>query len=460
MSQAQLWAVREFSGAPLGDERRATRLIRIAGGLASNPGMAISSCCGQSGAQAITRFLSRPEVTIESVLEPHISETYYRIQEYDRVLAVQDTSHLDFGGREDLEGAGPIGTGEESLGLMLHSMLMVSPERTPLGVAGIQVWARDAKKKGKSKDRRNKSVDDKESRKWLIGFSQAEACTPSGKRLLVIGDRESDLYALFVAKRRETTDLLVRLSQNRAINDEEYKYIYDAVDNAPVFGEYKLVVPKKTSRPEREATLEVKSVKVTIKPPRHRTPDIPNIPVTVWVAEAKEKDAPEKVKPLHWILITTRCTESYETSLCAIRDYSVRWVIEEYHYILKSGCRIERYQIETADRLEPAIAINAVLAWRLLHLTKIARETPDESAEKVCTELEARVLNEYLRREGEKVPAQIRTVKDFVMGVAIMGHFMESRYTGRPGPRVIWRGLKRLEDMVLGYGLASASEFR
>jgi hypothetical protein len=432
----------------------------MAEGLIKNPGKAISSCCGQSGAQAISRFLGRPEVTVESVLEPHRSETFYRVQGYDRVIAVQDTSHLDFGGREDLEGAGPIGTGDRSLGLMMHTTLMVSPDKTPLGVAGIQIWARGPNEKGKRKDRRKKPVDDKESRKWLVGLDDAEACTPHGKRLLVVGDRESDVYALFVAQRRETTDLLVRLNHNRAIKDDEHSYIYDAVASAPVLGEYKIVIPRRSSRKEREATLEIKSVKVTLKPPRHRTSDIPNIPVTVWIVEAKEKDAPEGVEALHWVLLTTRCTESYETAVCAIRDYSVRWVIEEYHYILKSGCRIERYQIETADRLEPAIGINAVVAWRLLHLTKIARETPDESAEKVCTEVEAKVLEEYLRREGERIPERIRTVKDFVMGVAIMGFFMESRRTGRPGPKVIWRGLKRLEDMVTGYSLASTCEFR
>lgn len=458
-SQAWLWAVREFSGAELGDGRRAARLIRIAEGLASNPGKAISSYCGKSGAQAISRFFARPEVTVENVLKPHRSETTYRLQEYDRVIAVQDTTHLDFGGRADLEGAGPISSCERSLGLMMHSALMVTPDKTPLGVAGIQIWARDAKK-DKSKDKRKRPVDNKESRKWLYGLSAAEACAPKGKRLLVVGDRESDIYALFVAERKETTDLLVRLNHNRTIKDEEHRYILDALAAAPVIGEYKVTIPRRSSRREREATLEIKAVKVTLKPPRNRAPDIPNIPVDMWIVEAKEKDAPEGVEALHWTLLTTRRTESLESAICAVRDYTVRWVIEEYHYILKSGCRIERYQIETADRLEPAIAINAVLAWRLLHLTKIARETPEESAQKVCTELEAKILEQYLRKEREKVPEHIRTVKDFVMGVAIMGDFMESRYTGRPGPKVIWRGLKRLEDMVLGYGLATACEIR
>lgn len=439
----------------MGDDRRAARLVRIAEALANNPGMAISSCCGKSGPQAITRFLGRPEVTIESVLEAHRAETYYRVQEHDRVIAVQDTTHLDFGGRADLEGAGLISTSDRSLGLMMHSTLMVSPQRTPLGVAGIQIWARDPGKKGETKDRRKKPIDDKESRKWLRGLADAEACAPCGKHLLVVGDRESDVYALFAMPRRETTDILVRFTHNRAIvdEDEECKYVLDALDRAPVLGIYGIVVPRKAGRKERTAQLEIKAVKVTLKPPRHRTRDIPNTTVDVWVVEAREKDVPEGVAGLHWILISTRCAESLESAICTVRDYGVRWVIEEYHFILKSGCRIERYQIETAERLEPAIAINAVVAWRLLHLTKIARETPEESAEKICTKIEAKVLEEYLRKKGEKVPEQIVTVKDFVMGVAIMGHFMESRYTGRPGPKVIWRGLRRLEDIVMGYGI-------
>ena len=459
-SQAWSWAAREFSGAELGDERRAARLIRIAAGLAAKPGIAISSCCGKSGAQAICRFLGRPEVGVESVLLPHRQETLHRVRQLDRVIAVQDTSHLDFGGRADLEGAGPIGTSEDSLGLMMHSTLMVSPDKTPVGVAGIQIWGREPKQRGKRKDRRKKQVKEKESQKWLVGLTAAESCTPPGKHLLVVSDRESDVFALFVASRRETTDLLVRLSHNRAIKDEEHEYILDAAAGADVIGEYEVTVAKRSSRAERKATLEIKSVRVMLKPPRHRTPDIPNTPVEVWVIEAKEKGAPEGVEGLHWLLITTGRSDSYESAVCGVRDYTVRWVIEEYHYILKTGCRIERYQIETADRLEPAIAVNAVVAWRLLHLTKTARESPEDSASKVCTDLEAKVLEQWLRKEREKVPERIRTVKDFVMGVAIMGGFLESRYTGRPGPKTIWRGLKRLGDMVLGYHLAIASEFR
>ena len=116
--------------------------------------------------------------------------------------------------------------------------------------------------------------------------------------------------------------------------------------------------------------------------------------------------------------------------------------------------------METADRLEPAIAVNTVVAWRLLHLTKMAGESPKDLASKVCTGIEAKVMEEWLRKEEETVPGQIHTVKDFVMGVVIMGGFLASRKTGLPGPKTVWRGLKRLEDIVLGYNIAIDCAFR
>jgi len=459
-SQSLSWATREFAGAELGDERRAARLVRIAAGLAAKPGEAISWCCGRSGAQAMSRFFGRPEVTVESVLEPHRQETLYRTMGLERVIAVQDTTHLNFGSREGIEGAGLISTSEKTFGLMMHSTLMVSPDKTPLGVAGLQIWARDPQERGKKKDRRNRPVTDKESNKWLLGLQAAENCAPVGKHLIVVGDRESDVYALFTAPRRENTDLLVRLSQNRAIKDEEHQKILDAVDAALVIGDYVVTVPKKPSVKEHKTTLAIKSVRVILKPPRNRTPDVPNIPVEVWVIEAKEKDAPAGVEGLHWLLITTRCSDSYESAVCAVKDYTVRWVVEEYHHVLKDGCRVERNQMETADRLEPAIAVNTVVAWRLLHLTKMAGESPKDLASKVCTGIEAKVMEEWLRKEEETVPGQIHTVKDFVMGVAIMGGFLASRKTGLPGPKTVWRGLKRLEDIVLGYNIAIDCAFR
>ena len=133
--------------------------------------------------------------------------------------------------------------------------------------------------------------------------------------------------------------------------------------------------------------------------------------------------------------------------------YSVRWVIEEYHKVLKSGCRVEKMQFETADRLKPAVAVLCVVAWRVLRFTKISREYPDAPAVTICTETERKIMEKWMQKSKEKHPL-INTAAEFVRAVAVLGGFMARKSDGNPGTKVIWQGLKRLEDLVIGYELA------
>lgn len=230
------WAEGEFGGADLGDARRTRRLVQIAAGAGSDIGSALSSTCGKSGAQAISRLLSRAETTLCSVTEPHVERTRARCSTRGRVLAVQDTTVLDFTTHAGTEGIGPITTSAKSRGLLMHTVLAVSEDRVPLGILGIQVWARDAANRGVARERRSRLVGDKESCKWLIGLEQAQSATDAEQEVLVVGDRESDVYVLFAAPRRAGTELLIRLAHNRRICDGEYAYVRDAIAAAPVAG--------------------------------------------------------------------------------------------------------------------------------------------------------------------------------------------------------------------------------
>lgn len=453
------WASLEFGGCSLGDLRRAKRLVKIAQGLADNVGCAVSSCCGRGSAQLISRFFDQKEVTTDSVLESHIKRTAARCSKFDLVIAVQDTTFLDFTGRKDLENElGPIGSRQQSRGVLAHSVMAVSPGRSVLGLLGMSIWARDPAGFGQGARRRNRLVADKESRKWLGGLYQAESALPESQPLLVVGDRESDVFALFAAPRRKNTDILVRANQNRAIVDEEFSYVREAIESAPELGLYEVNVPRQGARRARKAKLVVQARPIYVKPPLHKTPDVPDGAVKLYVVRAREIDAPDGVEPLDWILLTSLEVDDLASALTVIDFYSVRWVIEEFHRVLKSGCKVERLQFETLDRLKPVIAVLSVVAWRVLSLSKKAREEPEAHVSSVCTETERRVMEKWMEMKKEKSP-EIKTVEDFVRAVAILGGFMGRKCDGKPGTKTLWQGLRRLEDLVQGYELAVSTGF-
>jgi hypothetical protein len=448
------WASSEFGGCKLGDKRRTKRLVSIARGLAENVGTAVSSCCGRGAAQLISRFFEQDEVTVDSVLKSHVDQTALRCSGESLVIAVQDTSFLDFTGRRSLERElGPIGPAKESRGMLMHSVLAVTAEKTPLGLLGLRIWARDAREFGKGSMRRSRFVADKESGKWLDGLAQAESALPDTVPLLVVGDRESDVFALFAADRRKNTDLLVRANQNRAIEDGEFTRMRDAVDAAPILGGYVVAVPRQGSRRARDAQMLVQARAITVKAPLHKTSDIAEKTVELYVIRTREVNAPDGVDPLDWTLVTSMPVADLVSARRVIGYYSVRWVIEEFHRVLKSGCRAERLQFETLERLKPVIAVLSVVAWRVLRLTKAVREEPDAPASAVCSETERRVMERWMEMKKEKSPG-IMTAEQFVRAVAFLGGFRGRKCDGKPGTKTLWQGLRRLEDLVQGYELA------
>jgi hypothetical protein len=454
-TDTSVWAVREFGGADLGDCRRTQRLVRIASGAASRIGAAMSSVCGKCGSQAATRLLGRAEVTLASVLEPHIKRTSERCAGERRILAVQDTTALDFTGHACTDGLGPITTASHSQGLLMHTVLAVGTGKVPVGLLGMQVWARSESMRGCSKDRRKRHVNEKESNKWLVGLEQAQSAVSADVRMLVVGDRESDVYALFAVPRRGGVELLVRLAQNRALDDEEHSRVREALGNAAVAGVHRIEVPRQKGRPKRVATLELRVARVSIKRPAGCGRDMPGS-VEVSLIWAREKDAPDGLEPLDWVLLTTERVEGLGSAVEMVECYSVRWVIEEFHRVLKDGCRIEKMQFDTVERIKPALAILAVVAWRVLRLTKQSRSDPDASVSEVANAEEVSVLNLWIKSQGER--EALETVRAFTIAVARLGGFLGRKSDGMPGTKTIWQGLRNLEMLLLGHRLATQQE--
>jgi hypothetical protein len=455
------WAEEEFAGARLYDARLRRRLYTVAEDFFAQPGVLIPQACSGSPAKskAAYRFFENARVDMPSLLTGHVEATAQRMQPHAVVLAVQDTTTLNYTAHPATEGLGPINTTKDhGVGLLLHDTLAFTVEGTPLGLVDVQCWARDPHAAGKKALRNQLPIDAKESVKWLRSYRAAAAVQRLCPSTLVVsvGDREADLHELFWEAQQTAAGpkLLVRAERTRqrkveAASAEEHEDLWHKMVAAPVAGHQGLALPRQGARPARTATLEVRYAAVTLRPPERSQA----LAVAAWAVYAREVEAPPEVTaPLEWMLLTTVAVETFAQALERLQWYTRRWGIEVYHRVLKSGCRIEDRQLHRAESLERCLAIDLVVAWRIFWLVKHGRETPNVLCDLVLAEDEWKALYATVRHVDP--PLTPPTLREAVRMIAALGGFLGRPRDGEPGTITVWRGLARLDNIVLGYRLA------
>jgi hypothetical protein len=446
---AEDWAEEEFGQAALGDQRLNKRLLHLARAFYAQPEANIPRACdgNRAATKAAYRFFEHPQVTMNPILKPHYQSTFERVAREATVLAIQDTTALDYRGLEQTEGLGPVGTSEkEGLGLWLHSTLVFNLEGTPLGLIDAQCWARNPAEMGKRHRRKELPITEKESIKWLKSFKAAQGLQRACPNTLVVSvaDRESDVFELFDLARRSASvqpHLLIRANWNRAVQDED-ALLWDKVAGLGKAGKLELQVPRRGGQPARIARMELRFCPVTLRPP-NRLGKLK--PVLLWAIEAKEAGAPQGVAPLLWRLLTSLPVQTFEHAVEKLQWYAKRWGIEVFHRTLKSGCKIENRQLGYADRIEACLAIDVVVAWRIFHLCKLGRETPDVPCTVFFAEAEWKGLVAFVTK---KPPANPPTLREAVRMTASLGGFLGRKSDGQPGTQTLWLGLQKLEAIT------------
>lgn len=446
------WAEQEFGGCALPDARLQTRLLSLARDFCARPTASLpQACSSRAKTKAAYRFLDHPHTTMDTLLQPHYRSTQTRIGEESIVLAVQDTSSVNYTAHAATTGLGPIGTklaGPQ--GLHLHSTLAFNLQGTPLGFIDVQCWARKPEEFGKKAKRHSLAIEDKESYKWLKSFKASAAVQaryPS-TTLVSVGDREADLYELFeeAAEHPKGPKLLVRAKHNRKLQDEQQR-LWQTMQGRAVDTIQVLQVPRQGNRAAREARMAIRYAPVSLLAPAgHQGP-----PIAVWAVFAQEQDAPAGVKSLAWMLLTTVAVSSIEQACERLIWYARRWGIEVLHRTLKSGCRIERRQLGQADRLEACLAIDLVVAWRIYHLNKLARETPEAPCTVYFDEAQWKGLMVFTANNAiapTVAPAKPPTLREAIRLVATLGGFLGRKGDGEPGTQTLWLGLQRLDDIA------------
>ena len=444
------WVEQELSQVTFKDKRTNDRLLTITRDIYARPQANIPQACGTPAKiKATYRFFKHKETSMEKILSAHYDATVKRIAEHPVVLAVQDTSTLDYSTHPATKGLGPVGTKKsKNIGLLLHDTMTYNLDGTPLGLIDVQCWARDPENTGKSAIRHQLPITEKESNKWLKSF---EATTKVQKqvsqtKIISVGDRESDIFELFQMATTAPSELLVRATHNRRLVKEQNQ-LYKYIQNQKSSGIQELKVPKRGNQKARTALMEIRFAEVTLKPPKQKKG---LSPLTLWAVLASEINAPAGVEPLRWLLLTTLAVHTFEQACEKLTWYAMRWGIEVYHRTLKSGCKIEQRQLGDVDSIKTCLAIDMIVAWRIYFLSKLGRETPDVPCTVFFEEKEWQALVAYVNRDVKAI-SKPPTLYTAMRMVGSLGGFIGRKGDGEPGTQTLWRGLQRLADITISW---------
>jgi hypothetical protein len=436
------WVNEEMHNLQLKDKRLVERTKKLLAAISQEPAKSIPEACGNwAGTKAAYRYFSNESVESDRILETHYQKTQERAQGKMRVLAIQDTTELNYSGKEVAAELGHLANAH-SQGLLMHSVLLASVAGMPLGLLDQHVWKRDENTKGKAKDRRKKPTSEKESQRWLDAMQVVEERLPEEVEVIHVADREADIYDLLALKHRPNSQVVIRVDHNRRV-EHTMRSLWGAMRQAPIAGEILLELRPQPNREARLATLRVRFQTLTVCPPHKQTGE----GVRLQFILAEEQDAPPGVKPIVWLLATSLPVSNFEEALTCLRFYALRWLIERFHFVLKSGCLIEQLYLQTENRLRRALAIYSIVAWRLLWLTYEARMHPDQPCSVILQTHEWQALYCTIHKTPMP-PEQPPSLQEAVIWIARLGGFLARKGDGFPGPKTIWQGLRRLDDIA------------
>lgn len=451
-----LWAMNEFATADFNDRRLVSRLQFIARQFVQQPLASIPQACGNwANSKAAYRFCSNDKVSFAAILAPHADRTLERagLAGSEVILCPQDTTTLNYIAHPATQGLGHVGTKPgRSLGMLLHSTLAVSPQGDFFGLLHAHCWARPNRKKSRrARDRHAKAISEKESFRWLQGFRHVEGLAQSHpeQTWVSVSDREGDIYEVL----REATapghraGLLVRARHDRPLSGRRGQTLFKHLRRRPQAGTYTVRVPRHENQRAREATLSVRFAAVSFSAPKHHSQ---RPPLGLWAVWAEEINPPRGVQPIRWCLLTTVPVLTLADAIERIQWYVKRWIIEEFHRVLKSGCQVETRQLTTRVRLQRALAIDMVVAWRIMDLNKAARLQPEAPADQWLSTAEWQALHCYVHGTRQ-APDQPPTIGQAVRWIAQLGGFLARKSDGHPGATTLWRGLQRLTDIVAAW---------
>jgi hypothetical protein len=389
-------------------------------------------------------------VSHEAIIQVQREQTLARMRGMERVLLVQDTTSLNFSSHASVEGLGLLENGQ-SRGLFAHSTLAVSQTGVPLGLLEQQVWVRPVEEQGKGAKRHTRPFADKESYKWVKGLPSAPV-SQAEQAWMVVCDAEAHIYEFLTELQNRSLAFIVRAAEAHSFTPEGQS-LFETVAQQPVQQRTSLSVKRRPDRPAREAQVELRFGRVTLKRPQ-RAPTAPPT-LTLNVVDVVEPNPPPGQEAIHWLLLTALPVDTPEQAHQVAVWYSYRWLVERFHFVLKSGCKLEDRQLRQAVRLERLLAVFSLVAWKLLWLTYQARQTPDAPCTLALLPAEWQALWVFIHRSPH-LPDTPPSLRQAVRWIAQLGGFLARVGDGDPGVKVLWRGWQRLQDITATWSITAA----
>lgn len=460
------WTAEELGQWHCHDVRLHARGQRILATLEAHPTVSIPAACSSPAEiNATYDFFANPKVTAKAILASHAHATQARLAEYPVAVLIADSTEFDYSTKTVSRELGFIGH-NQTRGYFWYPLLAVSLAGEVLGVVASQEYVRTEISPTTSQQRKHQPITEKESRLILQAYQQAcqvQADTPATQCIFVY-DRGGDLYEIyqeyaqrsqprpadFLIRGREYERLLqsvVAVGGVQATNGHSARYrkLNVLLQVAPALGEVTFTAPPTASRPARAVTQEIRTVTVTLQPPARTGLKLQ--PATVRVVWCHEVHPPEGVTPLDWLLYTSLPVSTAAEAMWVVQRYLQRWDIELYFKILKSGCQIEQLYLQTKSRLQTALALYMIVAWRILQFTRLGRAAPDVPCTLLFSPLEWQTVVGHFTGRLPVVPPSLQTV---IRLVGRLGGYVGRRGDGDPGIQSLWIGLSRVRDMVQG----------
>ena len=456
MDTTQEWARQQWGTVELGDKRRNRLAVEMGWQMAEQPEASLPQQMGSWGSlKAAYRLLNNPAVSLTALPAPHCRQTRQQARVERVVLFPEDTTELDYTAHPSTIGLGPIGDGH-GRGMLLHSTLAVVPTgRQVLGVAHAEVVLRQKKEAKQPKWRQTP-----EGQVWQTS-AIAVGSPPEGVMWVHVSDRGSDIYEYLTTCRQQHKQFLIRVFRNRqlvwdeAFETKEETRLLDYARRLPVQPEsdYEVNVAATAKQPARTAHLVLSWGQVWIAPPQEAPMAIRELePLHAWVVRAWEPDPPEGAERVEWILLTSCPVTTLAEAQQIVDWYCCRWLCEDFHQCLKTGCRVEHSQLDDGTDIQRLLGFAIPLAVHLLQLRQAVRAVPDALAADYVEPAKVILLANYLHKNAETM-----TLAEFWRHVAQLGGHLGRRRDGPPGWRTLWRGWKLLSTWATGARLLAAS---
>ena len=470
------WAEDEFENLDLGDKRLNQRLVKLCDSFSQAPESPINQACQDwHETKSAYRFFQNENVDVGQIMTAHRDKTALRAATHKTILAIQDTSYFIYTNHPKTKGLGEISMKEGkhretiySRGLVMHTCFAITTQGTPLGLFDQKIFARESRPdherrcKGGNQDRI--AVEQKESYRWIETLETTSKIAGE-TRIVTVCDRECDFYDFFKAASKNGSTVLVRAAQNRIINrksrysEKKIEKLWGLLASKKVIGSYDVEVSAVAKskhckgRTARTAHMEIKLADFKMNPPRnhpkHKIEALGDL--HLYAVHALEKNPPEGEEPVEWMLITNQHVKNLAAAIEQMRWYALRWRIEMFFKVLKSGFRVEACRLGTADRLIRYLMLMSIIAWRLFMITLMARANPSRPCSEFLSKPEWTVLTIKASRARTVAPS----IADAIVLIAKLGGYLARKSDGPPGTLALWRGFKRLTDLTEGWSMAN-----